>query len=194
MGILERYLTAASFLITAFPSARNFNTVTKISAKSKKKRNVAEAVVRQPGEKDVVNANKFVTQMLAASLGLKMCDVGRRILLYTKANDKSKGFYALCRGVFPIQGKPLLDVHLSLTARMRTALLLTGTRCLTMCARRALWNNDSYRACETRYTWSQYAAVENARSSCRHTWYGKLSRHEGTVWSLTYIASCWSTI
>lgn len=41
--------------------------------------------------------------MLAASLGLKLADAGRRIFLYTKPGDENKGFYAVCRGVFPIQ-------------------------------------------------------------------------------------------
>ena len=34
----------------------------------------------------VTNINCYVTQMLAASLGLKLCDVTRRILMYTKVS------------------------------------------------------------------------------------------------------------
>ena len=86
-------------------SNRNFNWVTKVSIKQnkKKRRRVAEAIVRQsPLERDVVNANQYVTQMLAASLGLKLCDAGRRILLYTKPQHANKSFYAICRGIFPI--------------------------------------------------------------------------------------------
>jgi hypothetical protein len=40
--------------------------------------------------------------MLAASVGLKLCDAVRRILMYTKPMHSNKGFYALCRGIFPI--------------------------------------------------------------------------------------------
>ena len=40
--------------------------------------------------------------MLAASIGFKVCDAGRRILMYSKATDANKSFYAFCRGLFPI--------------------------------------------------------------------------------------------
>jgi len=40
--------------------------------------------------------------MLAASLGLKLCDSCRRILMYTKSKDENKRFYAICRGIFPV--------------------------------------------------------------------------------------------
>jgi hypothetical protein len=40
--------------------------------------------------------------MIAVSLGVKCCDSARRILLYTKSNNDSKGFFAVCRGIFPI--------------------------------------------------------------------------------------------
>ena len=40
--------------------------------------------------------------MLAASLGLKLFDVTRRILMYTKDSDSFKRTYAVYRGVFPI--------------------------------------------------------------------------------------------
>jgi hypothetical protein len=69
---------------------------------------VAEEIVRlSPSgggafDQDIVSANQYVTQMLAASLGLKLCDAGRRILLYTKASHANKSFYAICRGIFPI--------------------------------------------------------------------------------------------
>ena len=82
---------------------RNFNWVTKANSKQSKKRRTAEAIVRGPGEQDVVNANKYVTHMLAASLGLKLFDAARRILVYTKAHHPDKSFYAACRGLFPIQ-------------------------------------------------------------------------------------------
>ena len=40
--------------------------------------------------------------MLAASLGLKLMDITRRILMYTKENDDYKRIYAVLRGTFPI--------------------------------------------------------------------------------------------
>lgn len=65
------------------------------------KRKVAEAV-RKPGELDCINANQYVTHMLAVSLGIKLSDAGRRILLYSKPRHASKSFFAVCRGIFPI--------------------------------------------------------------------------------------------
>lgn len=86
-----------------FVDNRNFNWVIKTSSKNKRKRRVAEAIPRSnANEPEVTNINSYVTQMFAASMGLKVCDMGRRILMYTKANDAHKGFYALMRGVFPI--------------------------------------------------------------------------------------------
>ncbi|GKY91209.1 hypothetical protein MPSEU_000093600 [Mayamaea pseudoterrestris] len=81
---------------------RNFKWTVRESKKSKKKRKHAEAIVRGPGEKDVINANKYVSQMLAVSLGLKLCDTARRVLMYTKSHNENKSFYAFCRGIFPI--------------------------------------------------------------------------------------------
>ena len=40
--------------------------------------------------------------MLAASLGLKLFDITRRILMYTKETDDYKHIYAIIRGTFPI--------------------------------------------------------------------------------------------
>ncbi len=40
--------------------------------------------------------------MLVISLGLKLADTIRRVCMYTKADDRHKAFYALCRGCFPI--------------------------------------------------------------------------------------------
>ncbi|KAL7572585.1 hypothetical protein ACA910_000401 [Epithemia clementina (nom. ined.)] len=97
---------------------------------------VAEPILRPPNEPDIVNANQYVSQMLAASLGLKLCDAGRRILLYTKPSNPSKGFYALCRGIFPIQElcgtmtalglakKHLLGVHMPLWKMLFPAVLI----------------------------------------------------------------------
>jgi hypothetical protein len=64
---------------------------------------VAEVMPRGAGEHDVINANSYIAHMLAVSLGLKLFDAIRRILMYTKSQHKSKAFYAFCRGVFPIQ-------------------------------------------------------------------------------------------
>lgn len=74
----------------------------KNKAKKKRKRYALEKIERAPGEAEVTNVNVFVTQMLAASVGLKLCDSARRILMYTKRTDASKSFYAFARGVFPI--------------------------------------------------------------------------------------------
>jgi len=62
-----------------------------------------EPIIRPPNESDIVNANQYVAQMLAASLGLKFADAGRRILLYTKQEHPSKQLYAFFRGLFPLQ-------------------------------------------------------------------------------------------
>ena len=40
--------------------------------------------------------------MLSISIAMKLADAARRILLYTKSTDANKGFYAICRGIFPI--------------------------------------------------------------------------------------------
>ena len=80
------------------------STGNKKSGKTKKKRKryTLEKIERGPGEAEVTNVNVFITQMIAASVGLKLCDSVRRILMYTKRTDASKSFYAFARGVFPI--------------------------------------------------------------------------------------------
>ena len=80
------------------------STSNKKSGKTKKKRKryTLEKIERGPGEAEVTNVNVFITQMIAASVGLKLCDSVRRILMYTKRTDASKSFYAFARGVFPI--------------------------------------------------------------------------------------------
>ena len=80
----------------------NFHWVETSNGKRKTKRRVAEIVKRDQGDNDCTSANQYVTNMLAISIALKLADAARRILLYTKPNDANKGFYALCRGVFPI--------------------------------------------------------------------------------------------
>jgi len=103
--VIEEYLKL-KLLQWTVKLPKNFQWVTRISTKKnrKRRRKVAEVIPRQSfADRDVVNANKYVTQMLAVSLGLKLCDTGRRILLYTKPNQPNKSFYAICRGIFPIQ-------------------------------------------------------------------------------------------
>ena len=82
---------------------RNFNWVMKSYHKREAKQRVAEMLKREHDEYDCTSANQYVTNMLAISVALKLADAARRILLYTKATDANKGFYAICRGIFPIQ-------------------------------------------------------------------------------------------
>ncbi len=103
--VVEEFVKLKILLWTA-TLPRNFNwrrkTVTDKHSQVTKTELVPEQVQRRDGEVDIVNANQHVTQMLAASLGLKMCDSIRRILLYTKPHHESKSFFSFCRGVFPI--------------------------------------------------------------------------------------------
>ena len=50
-----------------------------------------------------VSVRAHIIHMLAVSLGLRMADNIRRILLYTAPKDKYKTFFAICRSVFPVQ-------------------------------------------------------------------------------------------
>ena len=77
--------------------------MTKTTNKRKAKRRIADIINREHDEHDCTSANQYVTNMLAISIALKLADAARRILLYTKATDVNKGFYAICRGIFPIQ-------------------------------------------------------------------------------------------
>ena len=70
--------------------------------KKKKKGYVIEHIEKSPGEAEATNVNVYVTTMIAASVGLKLCDSARRILMYTKRTDASKSFYSFARGIFPI--------------------------------------------------------------------------------------------
>ena len=58
--------------------------------------------IRNIDAAQVTNINCYITQMLAASIGMKLFDVTRRILMYTKDTNMHKRTYALCRGTFPI--------------------------------------------------------------------------------------------
>jgi hypothetical protein len=76
--------------------------------------------------------------MLAVSLALKLCDAGRRILLYTKASHPNKGCYSLLRGVFPIHElcgtmtalalakRDLLGFHIPLWKLLAPAVVVHG--------------------------------------------------------------------
>ena len=101
------------FYFTAFPyhscnfyeknSLRNRNFKWSIKkGKKGKKKITRELIPRARGEDEVTNINTYVTHMLAASLGIKLFDSIRRILMYTKSKDANKRFYAVCRGIFPV--------------------------------------------------------------------------------------------
>lgn len=76
--------------------------------------------------------------MLSASLGLKLIDTTRRILMYTKETDDNKLAYAICRGMFPIHElcgtmtalllarKDVLGVNLPLWKILGPAVFLHG--------------------------------------------------------------------
>eukprot|EP00547_Thalassionema_nitzschioides_P005160 CAMPEP_0194217836 /NCGR_PEP_ID=MMETSP0156-20130528/22354_1 /TAXON_ID=33649 /ORGANISM="Thalassionema nitzschioides, Strain L26-B" /LENGTH=935 /DNA_ID=CAMNT_0038946981 /DNA_START=15 /DNA_END=2819 /DNA_ORIENTATION=+ len=100
--IIEEYIKLL-MLHWSVQLPRNFQWYIKTTTKKKKKkrRRVAEAA-RQPNEPEVTNINSYVTHMLAVSLGMKLCDAIRRILMYTKASQHDKSFYAFFRGLFPI--------------------------------------------------------------------------------------------
>lgn len=61
----------------------------------------AAAAPRRYRRPDTVHST--LVYMIAASLGLKAADNARRILLYTRPQDTSKAFFALARGLFPVQ-------------------------------------------------------------------------------------------
>ena len=83
---------------------RNFKQVRKDQKQKRRSRKKQTSLqpVRSLDAPQVANINCYVTQMLAASLGLKLFDVTRRILMYTKESDSYKRVYAVCRGTFPI--------------------------------------------------------------------------------------------
>jgi len=101
--IIEEYLKLKVMQWTC-RLPRNFKQIKKVQTKSKRRRKHQNALqpVRSIDAPQVVNINCYITQMLAASLGLKLFDVSRRILMYTKETDDYKRIYAVCRGTFPI--------------------------------------------------------------------------------------------
>ncbi|KAL7501282.1 hypothetical protein ACHAWT_011087 [Skeletonema menzelii] len=81
---------------------RNFKPVKLHKGKRKRSKKTVAQAVRSIDAPQVTNVNCYVVQMLAASLGLKLFDVTRRILMYTKKQDEHKHFFAVARGVYPI--------------------------------------------------------------------------------------------
>lgn len=80
--------TPYSLLIFVWIIFRNFkhNNNKMQQSKRRKKKQKTLQPVRSIDSPQVTNINCYVTQMLAASLGLKLCDVTRRILMYTKVS------------------------------------------------------------------------------------------------------------
>jgi hypothetical protein len=81
---------------------RNFKPVKVQKGKRKRSKKTVAQAVRSIDAPQVTNVNCYVVQMLAASLGLKLFDITRRILMYTKKADEHKHFFAIARGVYPI--------------------------------------------------------------------------------------------
>ncbi|CAB9513519.1 solute carrier family 26 [Seminavis robusta] len=102
--ILEEYIKLKLLQwTTRLPKNYAWTTKKTTTTTKRKKGRKREKVIPPPGKKEVTNVNKYVTQMLAVSIGLKLADAGRRVLMYTKPQHADKSFYALCRGIFPIQ-------------------------------------------------------------------------------------------
>lgn len=106
----SRFCPCSSLSLSLSLFTRNFSWVRKPSRSNPKRRkwvaetvsaSVPDASLQVPGR--VVNVNHYVSGMLAVSVGLKLADSIRRTCMYTKAGDANKGFYAFCRGIFPIQ-------------------------------------------------------------------------------------------
>lgn len=108
--IIEEYMKMKIVQIsTRLP--RNFvsKTIVKQESSSKKKRSkkrnkvVLEEIQLPSDQTPVTNINSYFSHMLVASLGLKVCDTTRRILMYTKGGHEHKSFYAFFRGFYPVQ-------------------------------------------------------------------------------------------
>lgn len=99
--IIEEYLKLKICQLTS-DLPRNFKPLkTHKSRRKQSKKNIVQAV-RSINAPQVTNINCYVVQMLAASLGLKLSDITRRILMYTKRADEHKHFFAVARGVYPL--------------------------------------------------------------------------------------------
>ena len=81
---------------------RNFQVIKKVPKSRRKRKQCSLQPVRSADAQQVTNINCYVIQLLSASLGLKLVDATRRILMYTKETDENKLTYAICRGTFPI--------------------------------------------------------------------------------------------
>ncbi len=86
--------------------------------KRRRKKYVIEQISRPPGEDQVTNINAYVSQMVAASIGIKLADSVKRTMMYTKKGDVNKRFYATMRGFYPVHelcgtmtGKKSLVAH-----------------------------------------------------------------------------------
>jgi len=100
--IIEEYLKLKVMQWTC-KLPRNFKQSINVQkTKRRKKLSYVLQPVRSKDAPQVANINCYITQMLAASLGLKLFDVSRRILMYTKETDEYKRIYAVYRGTFPI--------------------------------------------------------------------------------------------
>lgn len=99
--IIEEYLKLKVVQWTC-KLPRNFKHKKKVQKGKRRRNQNALQPVRSIDAQQVTNINCYVTQMLAASLGLKLFDITRRILMYTKENDDNKRIYAVLRGTFPI--------------------------------------------------------------------------------------------
>lgn len=95
-------------LTTKLPSNYQWRKIPKQEAngsskkKKKRRKQFLEEVERHPGDAAVTNINSYMSHMYAASVGMKMCETTRRILLFTKNGDAHKSFYAFFRGFYPI--------------------------------------------------------------------------------------------
>ena len=74
---------------------RNFKPVKVQKGKKKRSKKTIAQPVRDIDSPQVTNINCYIVQMLAASLGLKLFDITRRILMYTKKADEHKHFFAI---------------------------------------------------------------------------------------------------
>ena len=106
--IIEEYMKLKVVqLSTKLPCNYHYQKVQRIDSSGKKKKKkrkkyALEAVERKQSEAPATNINSYVSHMLVASYGMKFCDTTRRVLMYTKAGDEHKQFYAFFRGFHPI--------------------------------------------------------------------------------------------
>ena len=85
--IIEEYMKLKVVQLSArlpknYHFVKNVDKTKKNKRRNKKKK--LQAIYRNPGEEDVTSINSYVSHFLMASIGLKLCDSVRRILMYTK--------------------------------------------------------------------------------------------------------------